>query len=446
MSLYSLNKLAGLLSLVVVALFFILNVLTPLIADDYGHSLGIHSIADIAKMTHDKYFNWGGRITAHFLTFFWLLMGKSFFNIANTIMYCLFIFLVQFHITGKIKYNPIAFLTISIFLWFFVPAWGQNFLWLSACCFHLWTTAFILLFLIPFRKKQNDINYKLNIPLSILFFFLGLLAGCSAENASAAVFFLLISYFAVKIVNKNKISLFEVLGTLGFLGGFFLLILAPGNEVRQVLLHHYGSESFMALKRLAGVTLIFGKDLGFALVAIFAILAFDLIYNKKQKVNVFAYFYVLAAVAGAFSMLLSPSFPPRSFFIVILFAGIALGNILLQMEINLPEIIKRNATAIVICCLIGFSFSFLNSSRNIIGIYMEWNRRVKYIEEEKAKGNFDVELRAPIPVWDKHAASYGLQDITHDKDKWPNIVIAEYFGLSSIKKADSDNWEVMWFK
>jgi hypothetical protein len=361
-------------------------------------------------------------------------------------MYCLFIFLVQFHITGKIKYNPIAFLTISIFLWFFVPAWGQNFLWLSGACVYLWTTAFILLFLIPFRKKQDDINYKLNIPLSILFFFLGLLAGCSTENASAALLLLLASYFAVKIVKKDKISLFEVLGTLGFLAGFLLLVLSPGNEVRQGLLQHYGSESFMALKRLAGVTLVFGKDLGFALIAIFAIFAFDLVCNKKQKLNVFSCFYALVAIAGAFSMLLSPSFPPRSFFIVILFAGIALGNILLQTEINLPEIIKRNARAIAICCLIGFSFSFLNSSRNIIGIYMEWNRRVKYIEEEKAKGNFDIELRAPIPVWDKHAASYGLRDILHENDKWPNTAIAEYFGLSSITKADSDNWEVMWFK
>jgi hypothetical protein len=282
--------------------------------------------------------------------------------------------------------------------------------------------------------------------MSILFLFLGVFAGCSLENGAAAVLLLLISYFTVKIINKNKIALFEILGTFGFLVGFFLLILAPGNDVRQELLHHYGSESFMVLKRLAGVTLVFGKDLGFALIAVCAILAFDLIYNKKRKLNMFSYFYVLAAVAGAYSMLLSPSFPPRAFFIVIVFGGIALGNILLQTEIKLPEIIKRNATAIAICCLIGFSFSFLNSSRNIIGVYMEWNRRVKYIEGEKAKGNFDVEVRAPIPIWDKHVALYNLQDIKYDKDEWPNSTIAEYFGLNSIKKTDSDNWEVMWFK
>lgn len=441
-------KLAGILPLIIVMVFFLLNVITPLVSDDYGYSLGIDSISDVAETVHDKYFNWDGRLVAHFLTFLWLFIGKSFFNLANTIIYCLFVFLVQFHIIGRSKYNPMMFLAISIFLWLFVPAWGQNFLWVSGSCVYLWTTTFILLFLIPFRKKLDDINYKLNIPLSILFLFSGALAGCSTENASAAVFTLLVAYFIVKIINKNKIALFEILGTLGFIIGFLLLILAPGNEERQVLLQHYGSGSFavIALKRIVGVTLIFGKDLGFALVAAFAILAFDLVYKKKRKLNLFSLFYALAAVVGAFSMLLSPSFPPRAFFIVTVFAGIALGNILLQTEIKLPEIIQRNATVIVICCLIGFSFSFLNSSRNFYGVYMEWNNRVKYIEEEKAKGNFDIEVRAPIPVWDKHVAQYNLQDIKHDKDEWPNPNIAKYYELSSIRRMNNDHWEVLWFR
>jgi len=430
--------------LVIVLLFFILNVLTPLIADDYVYS-NVHSVSEAAKETYKMYFAWSGRLLAHFTELCWLFVGKSIFNIANTAVYCLFVLLIQFHIMGKAKFNPLMFLAISIFLWVFVPAWGQNFLWLAGSCTYFWTATLILLFLVPFRKKYDDANYKLNLPLSVLFLFLGLLTGCGTENAIAAVLFLLIAYFAVKIINKNKVALFEVLGTLGFLISFFALILAPGNNVRQGLLHHYGSESFMALKRLVGVTLVFGKDFGFILIAICAILAFDLVRNKKHKLSIFSYFYMLAAVAGTYSMLLSPTFPPRSFFIVIVFGGITLGHILFQTEIKLPEIIKRNMNAIVICCLISFSFSILNSSRNFIGVYLEWNNRIKHIEAEKAKGNLDVELRAPIPVWDKHVASYGLQDLSHDKNGWPNQDVAKYYGLSSVKKIDGE-WETMWFK
>jgi len=426
-------------SFVMVLLFFVLNILTPLTADDFAYSY-VHSISDAAKETYEMYFEWSGRLLAHFTELSFLFIGKPIFNIANTVVYCLFVLLVQFHIMGKAKFNSLMFLAISIFLWVFVPAWGQNFLWLAGSCTYLWTATLILLFLVPFRKKYDDANYKLNLPLSILFLFLGLLAGCGTENAMAAALFLLIAYFTVKIINKNKIALFEILGTLGFLISFFALILAPGNNTRQGLFHHYGSESFMALKRLVGVTLVFGKDFGFILIAACAILAFDLIHNKKQKLNMFSCFYMLAAIAGTYSMLLSPSFPPRSFFIVIVFSGIALGHILLQTEIKLPEIIKRNMNAIVVCGLIAFSFSVLNSSRNFIGVYLEWNNRIKHIETEKAKGNFDIELRAPIPVWDKHVALYGLQDI----DRW-HVEAAKYFGLSSIKKIDGE-WETMWFK
>jgi len=441
----SITRWCRLCSLVFVLLFFILNVLTPLTADDYTYSLGVNSFHDVVESTYNLYFIWGGRLVTHFTESFWSFAGKDIFNIANTAVYCLFVLLVQFHVMGKTKFNPIMLLTISIFLWFFVPVWGQNFLWLVGSCTYLWTTTLILLFLVPFRKKYDDVNYKLNLLFSVLFFFLGLLAGCGTENAGAAVLFLLIAYFTVKIVNKNKIALFEILGSLGFLIGFLTLVLAPGNYVRQGLLHHWGSESFMILKRLVGVNLIFGKDLGFILIAVCAILAFDLVRNKKQKLSKFSCFYMLAAVIGAYSMLLSPSFPPRAFFIVTVFSGIALGHILLQIEIKLPEIIKRNINAIVICSLIAFSFSVLNSSRNFIGVYLEWNNRVKYIEAEKAKGNFDIELKAPIPVWDKHVALYGLRDISHNKDEWPNTDIAKYFGLSSIKKIDGE-WETMWFK
>jgi hypothetical protein len=136
------------LSLITVLSFFILNALTPLIADDYGYSLGLYSFFDVVKTTYDRYFDWGGRLLSNFLLYFWLLAGKFYFNIANTIIYCLFIFLVQFHIMGKAKCNPAMFLAISIFLWFLVPAWGQNFLWISGSCGYLWTTVFILLFLI----------------------------------------------------------------------------------------------------------------------------------------------------------------------------------------------------------------------------------------------------------------------------------------------------------
>jgi len=442
-----LKRFANVLSLGVIILFFIFNVLTPLVADDYYYSLGVLSISDVAKKTYGIYFNMNGRIIVNFLVSFWLFIGKSIFNIANTAIYCLFIYSIQFHIMGKAKHNPFMFLAINIFLWFFVPAWGENFLWVAGSCGYLWTATFILLFLIPFRKKQDDPNYKLNIPLSVLFFFLGLLAGCNIENAAAAIFLLLIFYFAVKAFNKRKMNLFEILGTLGFLIGFLLLIFAPGTEVRMnnivTTQMQNNVSSFMILRNFLRATHLFVGCLGYALIAICAILAFDLIYYEKRKLNMFSYFYALAAIAGTYSMIFSPFFPPRAFLIVIVFSGITLGNILfLKSNEIMEKIMKKNTIVIatVICCLIGCSISFLDSSRHFITAYMEWNKVIKCIQEEKAKGNFDIELRSSVPyaVSDKHVHTSpdGLGYISHNKDEGLNTDIAKYFGLSSIKKLE----------
>jgi hypothetical protein len=248
---------------------------------------------------------------------------------------------VQFHITGKhTKPNPVLCLALNIFFWFFVPAWGQVFLWLTGSCGYLWPTTIILLFLAPFRKRQDNPEYKLNIPLSILFFFAGILAGWGAENASAAALFLLIAYFVINIIKKNKFTLFEILGVIGFFIGFSLLIAAPGNYARNEVFKQmdwgYSNDPLllMLINRFVSVTKIFITNHGLLLVLISLFFSFDLLYHQKRKLSVFSYFYFLAVLASTYSMVLSPTFPDRAFFIVTVFSVITLGNILTQIELR----------------------------------------------------------------------------------------------------------------
>jgi hypothetical protein len=432
------------LSVCTILLFLVLNIFTPLIADDYSYSLGIQSVYDILVSQYNQYFTWGGRCVAHFLAQFWLLLGKPIFNVANTIVYVFFILLVQFHITGKIKTNPAVFLLINIFFWFLVPAWGQNFLWLDGSCNYLWTTTIILLFLVPFRKRQDNSDFNLRMSVSFLFFFLGILAGWSNENSGAAVLFLLIAYFAVKIVKGKRIAAFEILGVTGFLIGFLLLIAAPGNYIRLEVIRSMVTvtrEPFVkkVLEKFLHISWLYWKNKGFAVMAVSLFFGFDLVYHQKRKLHTFVYFYALAAVAACYSMLASPGFPDRAFLSVVVFSGITLGNILLQVEI--PEIIKRNAVIFIFLAVAGISFSVLTASKNIMGIYLKWQNRKEYILAEREKGNLDITVKAPIPARDRHTALYGLTDILDDKDEWPNTSIAEYFGLRSIRGLDTgDPW------
>jgi len=427
----------------VILLFLMLNIYTPLIADDFSMSLGINSIGDIPKAVYYAYFNWGGGIIWGVVQRLWLLIGKPLFNIANTVFYCALIFLVQFHITGKhIKQNPELFLALNVFFWFFVPAWGQDFLWLIGSIAYLWPLVAILFFLVPFRKRQDTPEYKMNMPLSVLFLFAGIFAAGGSANYGAAVLFLLIAYFVTKIIKKNKFTLFEILGAVGFLISFSFFVAGPGNYVRyDVASQNGGGFSndplfFMLIKRFVFVTIVFLKNHGFLFALVSVFFGFDLLYHQKRKLPVFSYFYFLAALAGSYSMLLSPTFPDRAFLITTVFSVITLGSILTQMEFRIPEILKRNIAIFAAVVLMGLCPSFLKAGKEIMWVYLQWYDRIEFILAEKEKGNLEIEIRAPIGTTDKHVAMYGLEDISFDKNDWVNTSIASYFGLKSIKCND----------
>jgi len=436
------NRLLTICCVCIVLFFLMLNIYTPLIADDFSYSIGVNSIGDIFISQFNHYFNWGGRSVAHFFAQFWLLVGKPIFNIANAFIYGFFIFLVKFHIIGSFKkFNPLLFLLINISFWLFVPLWGQNFLWLTGSCNYLWTSTIILFFLAPFRVKYDNPNFKLCIPLSILFMFIGVLSGWSNENSGAAVLFFLIIYFLYKISNKNKLSLFEILGAIGFLIGFLLLIAAPGNYVRAEFIKQSNIDLantpflLILIKRFLNITSILYDNNGILLIGISIFLGFDLVYYKKQKLHLFSYLYAFSAIAGAYSMLLSPSFPLRAFFIITVFSIILLGNLLFQIELKIPDIVKRYFSIIIILIIIHLSFSFITATKGVMGVYFRWYDRIEYINQEKEKGVLDIEVKI-IPTHNKKTALYDLSDVTADKEDWPNTSIATYFGISSIKSND----------
>ena len=438
----------------IVFIFFLYNVYTPMITDDYSYSLGINSVSDIIKSQYEHYFNWGGRSVAHFLAQLWLLIGKPLFNAANTIIYFLFIMLVCFHITGSIKkFNPLLFIIINMSFWILTPVWGEIFVWLTGSCNYLWTTTIILLFLAPFRKHLGDNEWKLNIPLSILYLFIGALAGWSNENSGAALLFFFIGYFIIKKLKDDKVRLFEILCLIGFLTGFILLICAPGNFARMESINEQNPRSFSLFTaliiRFFNITNMFSEYGIIFIIAIiltaldinskknpllqFSIFGFNIKYQNQNKLKPFTYIYLLAAFIGAYSMVLSPEFPPRAYFIIIVFSVISFFQILAQRKYVLPEINKVFKIALITIFVFISVNSLIEATKGIIGVYIRWYDRIEYIYSEKSKNNFNLKVPA-IHSKNKYNAFNGQSDLNVEIHDHPNTVIAAYFGLESISE------------
>ena len=182
----------------------VLNLLTPLIADDYSYSLSldgtkINSVIDVINYQWWHYFNWGGRTIAHTLAQIFLLFPKTVFSIVNPIIYVLLIYLMYLHIRGEKEDKPIYLILIHLGLWFLLPVFGQTCLWLIGSCNYLWTTVLILWFLWIYRKNNTSASiYKI-----IGIFLLGIIAGWTNENTSAGLLVIIIGYLIIqKIVNK----------------------------------------------------------------------------------------------------------------------------------------------------------------------------------------------------------------------------------------------------
>jgi hypothetical protein len=363
-----------------VLVFLAMNILTPKMGDDFiwehisGTSQKVQSLSDIILSVYHYYMGEyetgfrGGRIVPVILTQLFVMIGKPFFNVANAIAYVILILLMCFHITGRKKINILLYGAVNIFLWYFVPSWGENFLWLTGSCFYVWPTIIILLFLVPLRRKSMDKNYRINTLLSVLYFIPGLLAGLSYENAAAALFFLLLTYAAVKASRKETFALFEILGMIGFLTGFIILLAAPGNYARLNTYELVREYSFFTrlLIRFLYTTNIFIKY-GLLLAGLSVITGFELLIHQKRRINIFCFLYLLAGIMSAYSMVLSPVFIERVFFPVTIFLVITFLSVFYQIE--LPELLKRNKKMFILLFLMLFSFSLLKAGITIVKIY-----------------------------------------------------------------------------
>lgn len=399
-------------------------------SDDYGYSFGVngrlHSFIDVIEKQIQHYFTWGGRSVAHTIAQTFLLFPKILFSIANSCVYLLLIWLIYLNIKGiNKKEYPIILLLIHLCLWFVVPAFGQDCLWLIGSCNYLWTTTIILLFLYLFRtSKRNDNLFK-----SIGFLLLGIIAGWTNENTAfglivATVGILLISKFEY----KEKITKWKISGLVGTIVGFVILIIAPGNYVRNSLVN---DNTFIVVKLIGRILndtvsmINVLKPLFILMIVLFTIY----IYYKK-KIDKYFYVFFSASILSVYAMVLSPTFPERAWFGIVVFMVISVFNLLINI-LSMKKVIKYILVDSVIILFIIYVEQFIVAFGEIRQLNSVWSYRSEYIERQKSKKIYDIKL-TPFVCNDKHSPAYGLADITPGKDIWLNKDLARYFEVNSI--------------
>ena len=408
---------------------FVLNFLTPLIADDFSYSFGadgrIKNLYDIYNKQVDHYFTWGGRTVAHTIAQIFLLFPKIIFSIANTFAYVLLIYLIYRISRGKSEDKPILVIAINLLLWFVLPVFGQTCLWLIGSCNYLWTTDIILIFILKYMENKPT---KRKILSMILMFLLGIIAGWTNENTAVGTIFIVVASLFFMKKSKAKLEKWHISGAVGIVIGFILLIVAPGNYARNELFVDNTSVIVKWIYRAVNYSISFVDILKPLILFTIILVTINIYYKKKIEKNVIV--YLIAAVLTVYSMVLSPTFPERAWFGVIIYAIIADMYLLYNVD-KLNKVYTYIIADVVLVFLTLYCSQYLNTALGIKELKSTWNSRINYIESEKTNNNFNVKVERYVTL-DKHNPNYKLEDIAADEGTWPNNDIAKYFGIQGI--------------
>lgn len=440
------KRLTALLVLAgIAAAFFALNVLTPLYADDYTYYFSFlytpekPRIASLGEFFASQYVHYqimNGRAVAHALAQLFLLLGKPVFNFINTGAFLLLGWAMQALMTGRRDLSLPLFLFSVAGLWFITPAFGQDFLWLTASGTYLYSVLIILLYLIPFRRAL-EAEAPGGWIRALLFFPFGLLAGWSQENAAAALLVMMVCFLLAYLLKRKPLRAWMFTGFLGNLTGLGLMLLSPGQSTRLSGSGGLGNLSLW-IQRFRTITTQ-ARDYLWLPAALFLVLAtWRLCRDCPHPVRdhwqswLPTLVFLMGSLASAYSMILSPQFPERAWSCIVAFTFVTVGNVaVLCYDLKLSRGLWAGLCALV---LLAGMFTYFQAFRSLSLTSRQMTERETLIQEALDRGDREITL-APIGAYNKYNCYPPEGDLGLDSAQWPNTSLAIYYGFDVIHSA-----------
>jgi len=410
----------------IAANIYLLNAEMPLILDDYDFMYSwatgelLDGFPDVIRSQIVHYKTWGGRLL-HVFTQSFLYMGKTAFNVANTVMFMLLLLEIYLLAKPERRFCWTILLIAYLSLMTMLPFFGTVFLWLTGACIYLWGTVFALIPLLIVRCVKEKKFFARGRFCRGLCFCLGILGGWTNENTTcgiiAVVFvFLLIDYLKTKYIEPNLAWMFA-----GQCIGALFLLLAPGNQARASV-YAYDSMALEIMRRFVAATGYGMSYLGVPLAGVMLIYAG---MRKKAKRASIAAAFVFAAAVSVYAMVGSPELSDRTFtgaFVLVLTAMLVL--------IADAEAYFRNLdaakVAVLPLALVFMIYTGYHAYKDVSAYAEDWMLRIHQIETACEAGEERVILE-PIRGDSRYVMSISLEK---DADAWPNSTLSKYYGIS----------------
>ena len=425
------KKLLWFFYIVLFAFMVLCNVMTIKVADDFAY---LYSWADGSRITnplqiipsmaaHAKRMN--GRLIAHGVAQFWLMLPDWMFDIANSLVFILQIPLIVLISKGKgDRQNNLLHMGILGAMWIFELVFGEVNLWLDGACNYLWSVVAGLLFIIPYvRHFMSDESHSMKMP-KIVFLLLAIAMGGWVESASAAFIFiaavlLVLGYFWQRKPMPRILLVGIVLAAMAYV----TIYMAPAQMNK-------GTEMSVLSLVKGLVRCILGVCDIWVLVAAFAVLLYLNICNgTDRKRLVLAGVFFVGAMCGNLIFMFAAFYPGRAVIgmtmILICADAILLQGLLAQGNY------RTAAASILLVLIVTAPVIMLRGAKDIYDTYAAMKKNEAYIYECAENGVKDVVVPL-IKPGTKYSAALELRYLMEDPNDWPNGDMALYYGVDSL--------------
>lgn len=434
----------------VFAFFFVillvLNILTPLISDDYRYLYSfadgtrIESLADVFHSQVAHYSNMNGRVITHALCQTFLLLGKPVFNVINSAAFVglgLLIYYIAFLSFKRLRIHWL--IVIYLLMWVMPPFFGESYLWVSGASNYLYGPLLVLLFLLPYRRYdafQRKMGATKQIFAAILVALLGLLGGWAGEGIGIAAVFMAALFILKAILEKKKLQVWMFSGFAFGSVGMYLGINAPSNQASLSSVGGWPSLQEIVFRLIQN-----SLNLITSFLPLLILSALILLYraqhptgSKQERQRGFrlpvSAVYGLGALAAVYAYTVTPVFPPRAWNGAVLFAIVMLSCQYREIEIQ-PIPLRRAISVVTAVCLLGFFSSACGAIYSNYRTTCEDRARIQSILDQRDAGILDV----VIPTID---ADNPYNTFTSHEDRYMQVGVdsqmARYYGVNSIEK------------
>ncbi len=409
----------------------VLNILTPLICDDFTYNLNfltkepLGSFGEIFESMVAHSYKMNGRLISHGLAQMFMLLPTIVFDICNAAVFAGTLYLI--HRLCCRERSGLLLAALFCLIWLVMPVFGQVVLWQVGALNYFWSLSALVLFIAPallrLREDREVLKSKWHWTAFCLYAFF---FGWYSEIASFVGMCMAVCLVVLDAwMNRRKFDLFRLFPTIAAGAGYLLMLSMPAQAANK---QGAGLTMELLRQRFDACTEMLTGYLVVPLTLFAVLFIIGLVLRLPRKTLVLAALFALAGICANYMPLAASYYPERCLCVPVLM--LLMATLFLAAPLGTGKGFPLLCAG---CCLVLLLTlpAGLRGCRDILSCHRQNALREQTIAAALNAGETTVTANTvqPSSPWSGY---YGVRDLTEDPETWPNHAMAVYYGLDSL--------------